>query len=121
MALSVLSGSRFLRRACLGAVAAVIASLLVSAFGASSGLGFLVHVFIGIAYSVMMTPARGAYLEQAMTAGTLGFPIWGLLLPFKSNRGMQWSAEAMQADFPALVAWIFFGVVLGAVLQALPN
>lgn len=116
---SVLSGSRFLRRACLGAPAAVIASLLVSTFGRTSGWGLLAHVFIGIAYSVMMTPARGVYLEQAMTAGALGFPIWGLLLPFSSNRGMQWSADAMRADFPALVAWIFFGVVLGALLQLL--
>ncbi len=54
-----------------------------------------------------------------MTAGALGFPIWGLLLPFRSSTGMQWSAEAMRADFPALVAWIFFGVVLGSLLQAL--
>lgn len=116
---SVLLESRFLRRACLGALAAVIASLFVSAFGGSSGRALLPRILVGIAYSVLVTPVPGAYLEQAMTAGALGFPIWGLLLPFRSNRGMQWSAEAMRADFPALVVWVFFGVDLGTLLQAL--
>jgi NADH dehydrogenase len=114
-----LSLSQFLRRACLGAMAAVISSLFVSVFGGASGVGLVPRIFVGIVYSIMMTPDPGAYMDQAMTAGALGFPIWGLLLPFRSPGAMQWTAETMRADFPALVAWVFFGVVLGTLLQAL--
>lgn len=101
MAQSVLLRSRFLRRACQGAVAAGIAFLLVSAFGGIAGLPWLPCILIGGAYSVMMNSARGAYLDQAMTAGALGFPVWGLLLSFRSDRGMQFSAEAMRPSITA--------------------
>lgn len=113
--------SRFLRRALLGAGAASLASLLVAAIGQTRSPELLWGAIAGIAYSVVVPPARGTYLEQAMTAGALGFPVWGLLLPLKSPGHMRWSAEAMRVEFPALVAWVFFGIVFGALLQALSD
>jgi hypothetical protein len=82
-----------------------------TAFGGVSGVGLLPRILVGIAYSIMMTPGAGAYLDQAITAGALGFPTWGLLLPFRPAGAMQWTAETMRANFPALVAWVVFGVV----------
>jgi hypothetical protein len=113
--------SRFLRRALLGAAAAFLASLLVAAIGQTRSPELLWGTIVGIAYSLVVPPARGTYMEQAMTAGAIGFPIWGLLLPLKSSGHMRWSAEAMRSDFPVLVAWVLFGVVFGTLLQALTD
>jgi hypothetical protein len=56
-----------------------------------------------------------------MTAGALGFPIWGLLLPLKLSGHMHWSAEAILAGeidwradaisslLPALVGHLLYG------------
>jgi NADH dehydrogenase len=102
----------------VGAIASALAFLVLSKWSSASGAEFPRCLLVGIAYSMMVTPVRNAYLDQAMTGAAMGFPIWGLLLPFRSARGMQWTAETMRMDLPALVAWVFFGALTGALVQA---
>lgn len=113
------SGRPLVRRACVGAIAAALAFFVLSKSSIASGTAFPPCILAGIAYSMMVPPLRNAWLNQAMTGAVLGFPVWGLLLLFRSARGMQWTAESMRTDLPALVAGVLFGALTGALVQAL--
>ena len=108
-----------LRRAALGAISGVLASVPLAAAWGHAALA-VVLVALGGALYLLFTPPTGhpgTWLDGVFTAAALGIPFWGTFsvfaLPVLTGRGPQWTAEGMRALFPALVGWMLAGVLLG--------
>jgi NADH:ubiquinone reductase (H+-translocating) len=110
------------RRACIGAAAGLIGSVLLVGTFRNLPLALMLAVSVGALYALVYRPAPGAYLESLMSGATLGVPLWTCLsvvaLPVIAGSGPQWTAEAMRILFPQLVGWVLFGSALGLFSQA---
>jgi len=55
--------------------------------------GFLLGILIGAGYGIAFRPVAHAHVDSAMSAASLGIPLWGLLsvilLPLLSGRPLQ--------------------------------
>ncbi len=108
-----------LRRAAVGLAAGLLACLpLIGTLGNPAlavGLGALCGIFYALV--CQSDQESGALLDGALTAATLGVPLWGAVsvfaLPTFAGREPQWTADGMRALFPALVGWLIFGVSVG--------
>src|SRR5215510_8561658 len=117
--------NRTIRAAILGTIAGAIASTVLVLGLGHPGSTITLGIVVGTAYSASIQRTSHAYVDNLMTAGSLGIPLWGLVsvvaLPLVSGQKPEWSAEQMRAQFPALVAWVLFGAVLGLLIQALSD
>ncbi|HKM90489.1 MAG TPA: NAD(P)/FAD-dependent oxidoreductase [Candidatus Acidoferrales bacterium] len=119
--------NRFYRRAVIGSVAGLFASMVLALTGTLSHpwAALALGTAIGAIGSVPFRRRRGAYVDSLMTAGSLGVPLWALfslvLFPAILGRSPQWDAAGMRAHFPGLVGWVCYGVLLGLLTQALED
>jgi NADH:ubiquinone reductase (H+-translocating) len=115
--------NRIIRRSMIGILAGGAASATLIATGGHVGLSLLPGAAIGATFAASIGQTPGAYLDNMMTSGALGVPLWGILsvitLPLLSGQMPEWSAAQMREHFPALVGWVLYGVTLGLLVQAL--
>ena len=115
--------NRMIRRSLIGALAGGAASVALIATAGHAGLSLLLGAAIGAAFALSTGPTPGAFLDNMMTAGALGVPLWGvvsvIIAPLLSGQMPEWSAAQMREHFPVLVGWVLFGVMLGVLVQLL--
>jgi len=115
--------NRMIQRSLIGTLAGGAASAALIATAGHAGVSLFLGATIGAAFAISTGPTPGAYLDNMMTAGALGVPLWGILsvitLPLLSGQMPEWSAAQMREHFPSLVGWVLYGVILGVLVQLL--
>jgi len=113
------------RRYSIGIISGAAASTVLTTTLHHAVWSLILGVVTGAAYSAARQPARRAYIDNLMTGGSLGVPLWSLIsviaVPLLSGQMPEWTAEQIRQHFPALVGWVVYGASLGIIKQALDD
>jgi len=118
--------NRYSRRALIGTIAGFLASLALAVTGALEypWLALVLGSALGAINGLLFSHLRDrTHVDVLMTGGSVGVPLWALfnlvLFPAFLGKSPEWDAEGMRAEFPGLVGWVCFGVLLGLFMLAL--
>jgi len=107
----------------IGLLAGFVSSLVLATTLESIPLAVLLGSVIGIAYVVTFRNVQRLYIDNVMTGAALGVPLWAfvsvVVFPLITGQPLQWTAEGMKTMLPQLIAWVWYGVVLGLAAEAL--
>lgn len=107
--------NRYVRRAVIGAITGCVASIALIATQGHAGWVLLLGATLGAGFALGTGPTPGAYLDNMMTAGAYGVPLWGILsviaFPLLSGKCRS-GAPSRRAHFPALVGRVLFGAAI---------
>src|SRR5258705_2080251 len=114
---------RYLRSAIIGLLAGFVSSFVLETTVESIPVAVLLGSVIGIAYVVAFRGVQRLYIDCVMTAAALGLPLWAfvsvVVFPLISGHPPRWTAEGMRTMLPQLIAWVWYGVVLGFAAETL--
>src|SRR6266404_282344 len=117
--------SPIFRRYSIGIISGAAASTVLTTTMQHGVWSLILGVVTGAAYSAARQPARRAYIDNLMTGGSLGVPLWSLIsviaAPLLSGQMPEWTAEQIRQHFPALAGWVVYGASLGIIKQALDD
>src|SRR5882724_4956364 len=107
----------------IGLLSGFVSSFVLATTLESIPVAVLLGSVIGIAYVVAFRNIQRLYIDSVMTAAALGIPLWAfvsvVLFPVISGQPPQWTAEGMRTMLPQLIAWVWYGAVLGLAAETL--
>ncbi len=113
------------RRYSIGIISGAAASTVLTTTLHHAVWSLILGVVTGAVYCADRQPARRAYIDNLMTGGSLGVPLWSLIsviaVPLLSGQMPEWTAEQIRQHFPALVGWVVYGASLGIIRQGLDD
>jgi NADH dehydrogenase len=113
------------RRYSIGIISGAAASTVLTTTLHHAVWSLILGVVTGAVYCAARRPARRAYIDNPMTGGSLGVPLWSLIrviaVPLLSGQMPEWTAEQIRQHFPALVGWVVYGASLGIIRHGLDD
>ncbi len=111
------------RRAVIGLAAGLVGSLVLGAVLDNAALAVLSGGLAGAVIALVTRTAAGLPFDSLMTGGAAGVSLWAvvsmIVVPVLRGDGAQWHAAELRTLFPALVGWVLFGALVGALVHAL--
>jgi NADH dehydrogenase len=110
------------RRAALGFGCGVLAAFIVWPLAHAPALWLLPAAgAAGAAYAAAAPRESSRWLDDAFSAAALAIPLWALaeiiVFPVAAGGRPAWTAAGLRAVFGAIAGWLFFGLILGALVN----
>ncbi len=111
----------WLRRGAVGLASGAVAGAFLAGPGGLGPAGVVLGAVVGLLFGLLVRHEPGAWLDAMFSSAALGVPLWALVhviaRPLLAGEEPRWTAEEMRGVFPALPAWLLYGIALGFGVQ----